>query len=72
VHPINEQWEMDDAAPTIRQYVAALLPIFSGFFLESMVAKLAGATIVASNYANLTASRAILQAFGAHFLVSFP
>jgi hypothetical protein len=32
-------------------------------------ANLAGATVVASNYVNLTASRAILQAFDAHFLV---
>jgi hypothetical protein len=40
---------MDDAALNIRQTIAALSPIISGFFLESMIAKTAGATVVASN-----------------------
>jgi hypothetical protein len=44
-----ELYKMDDAAFSIRHYVAALLPTNSGFFDESMNAKLAGATIVASN-----------------------
>jgi len=44
-----ELYKMDDAAFSIRHYVAALLPSNSGFFDESMNAKLAGATIVASN-----------------------
>ncbi|MDH3751004.1 MAG: hypothetical protein OEU40_10445 [Gammaproteobacteria bacterium] len=44
----NEHYKMDDAARYFRQYVAALLPTNSGFFDESMIAKLAGATIVAS------------------------
>jgi hypothetical protein len=35
---------MDDAAFSIRQYVAALWPTNSGFYDESMNAKLAGAT----------------------------
>jgi hypothetical protein len=40
---------MDDAASNIRQTIAALSPITSGFSLESMIAKTAGATVVASN-----------------------
>jgi hypothetical protein len=44
-----ELYKMDDAAFSIRHYVAALLPSNSGFFDESMNAKLAVATIVASN-----------------------
>jgi len=43
----------DDAASTIRQYVAALLPANSGYFRllsgSYWKAKLAGATVVASN-----------------------
>ncbi|MGB5510108.1 MAG: hypothetical protein WBM87_00195 [Woeseiaceae bacterium] len=39
----------DDAALSIRQYVAALTPTFSGFFLDQWKAKLASATVVASN-----------------------
>jgi len=46
---MNEHFKMDDAARTIRQYVAALLRKLSGFYLESLIAKLAGATVVASN-----------------------
>jgi len=42
-------YKMDDAAFSIRHYVAALVADVSGFFDESMNAKLAGATIVASN-----------------------
>jgi hypothetical protein len=43
---------MDDAAFSIRQYVAAL---YRGFVDDSLNAKLAGATIVASVFPNLTA-----------------
>jgi len=45
---VNEHYKMDDAARYFRQYVAALLPTNLGFFDDSMIAKLAGATIVAS------------------------
>jgi len=55
---------MDDAALSIRHYVAAL---DRGFFDDSLIAKLAGATIVASVFVNLNASRAILQALYALF-----
>jgi len=47
--PTNQPCKMDDAALNIRQTIAALSPITSGFFLESMNAKTAGATVVASN-----------------------
>jgi hypothetical protein len=46
--PMNEHFKMDDAALTIRQYVAALSRIIRGFFLESIKTKVAGATTVAS------------------------
>jgi hypothetical protein len=49
IQPRIELYKMDDAAFAIRHYVAAMLPSNSGFFDESMNAKLAGATIVASN-----------------------
>jgi hypothetical protein len=39
----------DDAALSIRQYVAALTPTYSGFFTDRWKAKLASATVVASN-----------------------
>ena len=45
---VNEHYKMDDAACYFRQYVAALLPTNPGFIDDSMIAKLAGATIVAS------------------------
>jgi len=64
---------MDDAASTIRQYVAAQLLGNPGYFRllsgSFRKLKLAGATVVASNWPNLTVSRAILQAFNAYFLV---
>jgi hypothetical protein len=44
----NGHYKLGDAARYFRQYVAALLPTDSGFIDESMIAKLAGATIVAS------------------------
>jgi len=44
----HEHYKMDDAACYFRQYVAALLPTNPGFIDDSMIAKLAGATIVAS------------------------
>jgi len=44
----NEHYKIDDAAQYFRQYVAALLPTNPGFSDGSMIAKLAGATIVAS------------------------
>jgi len=47
--PTNKPCKMDDAASNIRQTIAALSPITSGFSLESMIAKTAGATVVASN-----------------------
>jgi hypothetical protein len=45
---VNERYKVDDAALYIRQYVAASLLANSGFFGDSVIAKLAGATIVAS------------------------
>jgi len=45
----NKPCKMDDAASNIRQTIAALSPITSGFSLESMIAKTAGATVVASS-----------------------
>jgi len=47
--PTNKTCKMDDAASNIRQTIAALSPSISGFSLESMIAKTAGATVVASN-----------------------
>lgn len=45
---MNERYKVDDAAQYFRQYVAASLLANSGFFFDSVIAKLAGATIVAS------------------------
>jgi hypothetical protein len=46
--PVERTPKMDDAALTIRQYVAALSRIIRGFFLDSIKTKVAGATTVAS------------------------
>jgi len=45
---VNERYKVDDAAQYFRQYVAASLLANSGFYFDSVIAKLAGATIVAS------------------------
>jgi hypothetical protein len=42
--------------------------LYRGFSWNSVLAKVAGATGVASMYANLTPSRSILQAPDLHFL----
>jgi len=60
---------MDDAAFSIRQYVAAL---DRDYYDDSMIAKLEGATIVASVFANLNASRGILQALNSLFVAPLP
>jgi hypothetical protein len=65
----------DDAASTIRQYVAALMPAnsgFSGFFLDRNGNRNWRVRRLSRRInANLTGSRAILQAFDAYFLVYF-
>jgi hypothetical protein len=60
---------MDDAAFSIRQYVAAL---DRDSYDDLMFAKLEGATIVASVFPNLNASRANLQALYPLFVAPLP